>query len=237
MRYIKLLLKKLGVIVKRYPEMDIVRRMKLVDDAKISILLDVGANSGQYSSNMRDYGYNGRIISFEPLSVAFKLLSKISMNDKKWEIYNFALGNNNIDSIINIAGNSWSSSILNMLQTHLDSAPESSYVSRESIVIKTLDSLFEELCGDCDNVMLKMDVQGFEKEVLEGSINSLSRIKMIQLEMSIIELYEGEMLLGNMIEYLSVKGFQLVSLENGYFDSSSGHLFQVDGIFLNTRLI
>jgi FkbM family methyltransferase len=233
MKYIKLFLKKLGIIVKRYPEMDIVRRMKLIKDAEINLLIDVGANSGQYASDIRSYGYEGKIVSFEPLSAAFKSLSEVSRKDLNWDIYNYALGSENLSSFINIANNSWSSSILNMLQIHLESAPESKYVSQEAIEIKKLDSIFDDFCNVYDNVMLKMDVQGFEKQVLEGGLNSLTRIKLIQVEMSIIELYEGEMLMSNMMDYLAGKGFQLVSLENGYFDSQNGRLLQVDGIFRN----
>tara|TARA_B100001093_G_C26822361_1_gene1012436 strand:- start:290 stop:1000 length:711 start_codon:yes stop_codon:yes gene_type:complete len=231
---IKNLLKKYGIIVKRYPETDIVRRMKLVANCKINTLLDIGANAGQYASLMRDFGYKGKIISFEPLKNAFEELKKASLTDNKWLINNYALGNENKISMINIAGNSWSSSILNMLPSHENVAPESKYVSQEKIEIKKLDSVFNSFCRN-DNVMMKIDVQGFEKNVLEGATESLDHIKIIQLEMSIIPLYESEMIFVDMINYLNNKGFELFSLENGYFDSTTGKLLQVDGIFEKSK--
>jgi len=79
--------------------------------------------------------------------------------------------------------------------------------------------------------MMKIDVQGFEKNVLDGATKSLDSIKIIQLEMSIIPLYENEMLFVDMINYLKDRGFELFSLENGYFDSTTGKLLQVDGTF------
>jgi FkbM family methyltransferase len=231
---IKNILKKNGILVKRYPETDIVRRMKLVANNKIDTLIDIGANAGQYASLMREYGYKGKIISFEPLKNAFEELKKESSRDNNWLINNYALGNDNTTSMINVAGNSWSSSILNMLPSHENVAPESKYVKQEKIEIKKLDSIFNSFCKN-DNVMMKIDVQGFEKNVLDGATKSLDSIKIIQLEMSIIPLYENEMLFVDMINYLKDRGFELFSLENGYFDSNTGKLLQVDGIFEKSR--
>ena len=233
---IKKVLRKNGVIVKRYPESDVVRRMKLVSNYNIDTLLDIGANAGQYASLMREYGYEGRIISFEPLKDAFEELKKISIKDDNWLINNYAIGDENSSSMINVAGNSWSSSILEMLPSHLNVAPESEYVTKEKIVIKKLDSLFNSFCNNNNNVMMKIDVQGFEKNVLDGAKESLNNIKIIQLEMSIVPLYENEMILVDMIPYLRNKGFELFSLENGYFDSTTGKLLQVDGIFEKSKI-
>jgi len=228
---IKKILRKKGIQLKRYPEDDFVRRMKIVDNYNIDTLFDIGANAGQYSSNMRELGYRKKIISFEPLKSAFEELKKASLKDNNWVINNYALGNENIKSMINVAGNSYSSSILNMLPTHLKSAPESNYIAQEEIEIKTFDSIFNSFCNKEDRVMIKIDTQGYEKNVLEGANESLNNIKIIQLEMSILPLYENEMLFVEMINYLDNKGFQLFSLENGFSDSTTGQLLQVDGIF------
>lgn len=228
---IKSLLKSQGVIVKRYPETDIIRRMKLIDARNINLLIDVGANTGQYATLMRDYGYKGKIVSFEPLFDAYDKLTQISKNDPLWESLNYALGKRNEDSYINVAGNSYSSSILEMLDAHIESAPESKYIDKQKIAIKKLDEVFQEVCGQDSNIMLKMDVQGYEKEVLDGAESSLSFIDIIQLEMSILPLYKNELTICEMINYLRSLNFELFSLENGYFDSDSGQLLQVDGIF------
>lgn len=227
---VKKALKISGIIVKRYPEEDVVRRMKLVEAKKVSILLDVGANAGQYARLMRDYGFQGKIISFEPLNQAFKSLSKFAAKDPKWSVYNFALGDKNFTSTINVAGNSYSSSLLNMLPAHENAAPESKYVTQEKIEVKTLDSIFDDL-NEYGKVMMKIDVQGFEKSVIDGAKKTLDYIDILQLEMSIIPLYESEMIYLDMIMYLKNFGFELFSLENGYSDPKTGKLLQVDGIF------
>ncbi|HSU27024.1 MAG TPA: hypothetical protein VLJ68_01505, partial [Chitinophagaceae bacterium] len=58
----------------------------------------------------------------------------------------------------------------------------------------------------------------------------------IQLEMSIVPLYENEMLYVDMIDHLARKGFQLYSLENGFSNPETGKLLQVDGVFVNTSV-
>ena len=80
--------------------------------------------------------------------------------------------------------------------------------------------------------MIKIDTQGYEKNVIDGATESLNNIKIIQLEMSILPLYENEILFIEMINYLDKKGFQLFSLENGFSDLTTGQLLQVDGIFV-----
>ena len=84
--------------------------------------------------------------------------------------------------------------------------------------------------------MLKIDVQGFEKKVLAGAEASLQKIKIIQLEMSLVPLYQNEWLFHEVLEYLTQKGFQLYSLENGFFNKETGQLLQADGIFINTQI-
>ena len=128
-----------------------------------------------------------------------------------------------------------SSSILNILPEHIKSAPTSEFVAKQNIKIKRLDSIFENFFEECDNVMLKIDTQGYEKNVILGAENILSKIKIIQLEMSIVPLYENEILFIEMINFLDSKGFELFSLENGFADTKTGKLLQLDGIFINKK--
>jgi len=229
---LKQTLKKAGFQIRRFPDGDYLRRIKIINDNHINLVLDVGANNGGYALSMREFGYTKKIISFEPLKSAFSELKISAKNDKNWILNNYALGNEDTKSVINIAGNSFSSSILNMLPQHLNSAPESRFISQEEIEIKKLDTIFNAMVSANDNVMLKIDTQGYEKNVIDGAIESLPKIKIIQLEMSIVQLYESELLMTEMINYLDARGYQLFSLENGFGDSDSGQLLQVDGIFV-----
>lgn len=202
----------------------------------IDTVLDIGANAGQYGMLMRTIKYKGRIVSFEPLSSAFQQLQKNSKNDKSWTVNNYALGDKSESAQINVAGNSFSSSLLDIKDVHVESAPESQYTHTEEIEVKTLDMVFSEFCSAENKVMVKIDTQGFEKNVIDGAVNSLPKVKLLQLEMSLVELYENEMLFDEMVAYLKERGFTLISLEPGFANPASGELLQVDGIFLNDSI-
>jgi FkbM family methyltransferase len=227
------IMQSIGYQITKYPEinLDLKRRMLLLNKFKINKIFDVGANIGQYALDIRKVGFDGEIISIEPLTAAYLELEKVSSQDSKWHLLNIALGNENKETIINIAANSVSSSIREMLPAHKNSAPYSAYISQEKVTIKKLDTIFEDYYKENDIVFLKIDTQGYERNVIDGAENSLIKIKGIQIEMSLIPLYKGEMLFPFWLEYLKVKGFELFSLENGFFDEKSGQLLQVDGLF------
>jgi FkbM family methyltransferase len=220
---------------KIYPDLD--RRLKIINNFEINLLLDIGANTGQYSSEIRRLGYFGEIISFEPLKDAYQDLLKVSKNDSKWSIRNLALGDKKEDNYINVSENSMSSSILKILPLHIESAPQSRYINKQKIEIDTIDSVLKDNYLDNHNVMVKIDTQGYEKKILEGAIRNIDKIRIIQLEMSIEPLYDGEINITDMIVYMKSIGFKLYSLENGHEDKLLGKLLQVDGVFVNENLI
>lgn len=223
---------KLGLDISRFTESPTARRQRLMRHYAIDLVLDVGANIGQYGSRLRsDMGYHGRVISFEPMTAAFNTLKTTSSGDAHWEILHCALGDRNGQQQIHIAGNSYSSSLLEMLPAHLQSAPESAYIGQETIEVKTLDSLFPALHRGEKNIYLKIDTQGFESQVIAGAENTLPLINTLQLELSLVPLYKDQLLLDQIVALLRSKGYHLVSIEPGFSDEQSGQLLQADGIF------
>jgi FkbM family methyltransferase len=210
---------------------DYKRRLRIINNYAINILFDIGANTGQYAKKMRNLGYNEKIVSFEPLNDVVENLKQTALHDKNWVVNNYALGNKDSNGVINVSRKSDCSSILNMLPVHKESASGLEYINQQQIEIKKLDTVFDTFAGKSDKVMIKIDTQGYEKNVIDGAIESLNKILIIQLEMSIVPMYENEMLFIEMIGYLKNKGFQLYSLENGHFNRNTGQLLQVDGIF------
>jgi FkbM family methyltransferase len=230
---LKNILKKFGIQIKRYPDLDYRRRMKIINTYDIELLFDVGAYNGYYSQKMRDFGYKNKIISFEPREISFEELRQKSLRDANWIVNRYALGNEDTRSIINVSENAYSSSILNILPKHIEGSPRSKYVDKEEIEIKKLDSIFDLFCKNITrNIMLKIDTQGYEKNVLDGAVNSLNKISILQLEMSLVSLYENETLYKDMIEYIEQRGYVLYSLENGFSNQTTGQLLQIDGIFV-----
>src|SRR5258706_6838803 len=118
---IKKILKKAGIDL---TNPDLKRRLRIINHFNIDTLYDIGAISGQYAKKMRELGYRNRIISFEPLKNAFGDLINASLRDNDWIVNNYAIGDEDTKSAINIAANSYSSSILKMLPRLIENAPE-----------------------------------------------------------------------------------------------------------------
>lgn len=234
-RAIRTSLQKLGLEVHRYippeplPPPQIVTSMRKFE---IDLVLDVGANTGQFASEIRRGGYAGRIVSFEPLSSAHGELMETSAGDTMWEAYpRCALGDHDGEVEINIAGNSQSSSILPMLESHRSAAPESVYQGKEVVPIKTLDAVAGQYLKDALAAFLKIDTQGFEWEVLNGARDTLPQIKGILVELSLVPLYEGQHLWREVIDRLETEGFILWGFKPGFTDQTTGQSLQVDGVF------
>ena len=221
--------------LRRSPNRLIRNRFKLLDTFKIDTVLDVGANIGQYASQIKKGGFKGEIHSFEPLSVAFRQLEQKSLYVPNWHVYNYGFGEKNHSTSIHVASNLSSSSIFSMKQKHIDAAPEVSYVATEEIEIKTLDAVYADLFPNNERVFIKIDTQGYESKVLLGGKESIANsIVGMQLEMSLFELYDGEWLYHDFINYLRDIGFRLYSIEPGLFNYETGELLQMDGIFFKT---
>jgi FkbM family methyltransferase len=207
------------------------RRIHLFERYGIGLVLDVGANVGQYALSLRRDGYAGRILSFEPLSAACATLQRAAGRDHAWQVLRCALGDRDGTAILNVAGNSVSSSVLAMLPAHLRSAPESAYVGTEEVPLRRLDSVLEEHGRPGERAFLKVDAQGSERAVMEGAAGCLDAILGVQLEMPLTPLYQGEASMPELVEYLAERGFFLMSLEPAWSDPASGRVLQVDGMF------
>lgn len=238
MKIIKLtnkVLNPIGAQLVKYPYSDINRRLKLLEFFKINKVFDVGANIGRYVIDLRSLGFKGEVISFEPLSKTFKALENNSKKDIHWTALNYALGDKDLTTEINISSNTDSSSLLEMLPSHLESAPQSEYIGKEKIKLHKLDTVFKEFYNQNDQIYMKLDTQGFEKNVLDGAQDSLEKIKGIQIEMSLKPLYKGGILYLEIIDLMKSNGFELYSLENGFSNPNTGQLLQVDGVFFRDQ--
>jgi FkbM family methyltransferase len=203
----------------------------------IDLVFDIGANTGHFVKNLRAAGYVNRVVSFEPLSSAYNLLLCSASNDKNWQVHSrCALGSEISDSIINISNNSHSSSILPMLDRHKRVAPDSFTIGSENIKIITIDSIFQKYSNPLDKIFLKIDTQGFEHKVLEGCLMNLSKIFMVQLELSTTYLYKDQKLVDYFFSFFSKFGFRLWSIEPILFDYSTGEVLQFDAIFINSNI-
>jgi FkbM family methyltransferase len=198
----------------------------------VDLVLDVGANAGQYAETLRDSGYSGRILSFEPLESAWATCTERARGDALWTVApRMALGAVEDTVTLNVAGNSASSSILPMRDTHLDAAPHSAYVGQETVPLHRLDRVAVDAITAAEQPFLKIDTQGYERPVLEGATGVLDRIVGVQLEISLTALYEGSATLAEILALMERYGFAVHALLPAFTDTRTGRMLQVDGLF------
>ena len=201
----------------------------------ITTVLDVGANVGQFGVDLRRNGYDGKIYSFEPVKKNYDSLILTTKNDSNWHALNLALGEESGIAQINVSNNAGlSSSILPMGELHKGAFPNSAYVYSEEVKISTLRDEFGKLGIDPSATLLKMDVQGYEKKVILGGFNLISKIPVCFLESSIAPLYTGEASLLELLKLLDTLGHNLLDVFRGAHDQH-GRLLQVDIITSSIR--
>lgn len=211
---------------------DTIRLVASLQAFGIDLVMDIGANRGQFAAGIRRCGYAGRIVSFEPLSSAHQALQQASAGDALWEVYpRCALGDRAGETSINIAANSESSSILPMLESHRRAAPQSAYQGSESVMVRTLDEVAAPWLKEAREVFLKIDTQGFEWQVLDGARATLPQVRGILVELSLAPLYEGQHLWREVLARLEAEGYTLWALTPVFSDPASGRTLQMDGVF------
>jgi FkbM family methyltransferase len=203
-------------------------KIKLMKSYNVEVLLDVGANIGNYSHAIRGQGFGGMIYSFEPLKEPFSILNKRSSKDDNWIAYNYALGDYDGETQINVANDSACSSILEKTELFDELLSEKEYTGKQSIKVFKLDTIYNKIIND-QTSFLKIDAQGYEKNILEGANKSLDKIVGIQIELSLKQLYENAILYDEMIMYLKSLGYYLKLIEGGWY--SNNELTEFDGIF------
>lgn len=205
--------------------------LKGFDRFNIDLVFDIGANSGQFARQIRESGFEGMIVSFEPLSDAHRKLSEAASIDPSWLVHErCALGDRTGETEVNIAGNSVSSSLLQMMPAHSDAAPGSAYVGSEPVKLATLDSVAHVYLERGRRPFLKIDTQGSEWQVLAGAKETLPMMQGVLCELSFVTLYEGQHLWREMVDYIEKAGFTLWGLQPSFMDQHGRNL-QMDAIF------
>jgi FkbM family methyltransferase len=207
--------------------------MGLFKKYDIDMILDIGASRGQYVDSIRKMGYDRNFISFEPIKSAYTELEEKFKNDSKVKTYNVAIGNKYKDVFINVSKCDLCSSVLDVSDKTIQIEPGTKHISKEKCKMRPLDSFYNEFNV---NVMLKIDVQGFEKQVLMGAEQTLKDASIVFIEMSLVELYKGEASFSEIVNILEKKGFEIFAITPAFMDNSNGRMLQVDGLFIKKVL-
>jgi FkbM family methyltransferase len=208
------------------------RRARLLAWQRITTVVDVGANAGQYAQRMRAAGFGGRIVSFEPLRRPFSELERACACDPHWACHRLALGPAPGAMPLNIAGDDRNSSALAVLDRHVRAAPASSFVGVETVPVRDLDAALAGLVDPSERLWVKVDVQGGELGVLIGASGTLRRTAVLELEVSLVPLYESGPLLDEVYAFVRGRGFRATGFESVLDDVRTGETLQVDALFV-----
>lgn len=223
---------RLGLDVHKISSNPYLQLSTALDYFGINTIFDIGANEGQFSSELRSFGYQGQIICFEPLSAAHQNLVRKAAQDSSWKIHKrIAIGDFEGKTAINVSANSASSSILPMHELHKEAAKDSTYVDTEEVPISCLDSITSDYLTSDSCLFVKIDTQGFEWQVLNGAKETLKKTQGVLCEMSFVPLYKGQHLWLDVLNRLESEGFTLWSIQPGFTNPKNGRTLQMDAVF------
>ncbi len=212
--------------------------IKIMNFYNIDLVLDVGASWGGYAKNLRRFGYKKKIISFEPVTVSYNKLLKNSSDDTLWQIHSKVIISDKAENkmIINVSKDFDNSSVLYSTDLHTENHKDAKFTHQEQVKSEKIDNLFNNYCANENNLMLKIDVQGSEMNVLNGAEKNLKKFKLVQIEVSIQPMYEGQILWSDILKFMMDKNFDIWTIYPGYKKKSIGQLYQFDVIFYNKGL-
>jgi FkbM family methyltransferase len=204
---------------------------------RITCVLDVGANVGQYGSMLREGGYPGRIVSFEPQADAHRALERGTAADPAWQVAPpMALGARQGQIELEVSAESDMSSVLPQSALLRQVSPSSAVARKETVPLCRLDEVAGPYLRPDDRVFLKIDAQGYDAEVLAGARGLIDRLTGIQLEMALVPLYEGERGFRGLLDDLAALGFEPWLFLPGYFERKLARQLQVDGVFMRANV-
>ncbi len=213
-------------------DQDSARLVELFAVHGITHVLDVGANRGQYATRLREAGFEGRITSFEPVAETHRLLTRLAADDRHWKIAPaMALGAVPGRATIHVSHRSDMSSLMPITAAALEAIPRAFETGTEEVEVQRLDAIFSRYVKPGDVVLLKIDTQGSEAAVLDGAAGVLDRIAGLQLELSLLPLYEGEKTYLDILHQVEVLGFAAHWFLPGFYSKKLNRQLQMDGVF------
>jgi FkbM family methyltransferase len=206
--------------------------IRLMRERHATVVLDVGANRGGFVDRLRGSGYEGRVISFEPLPEPFGVLARRAAGDPLWDAAETALSDTSGHAPMRRSGSGdVTSSLLPTAEAMVEALPEAAPGERVEVSVSTVDAEVASRLSESDRPFLKIDTQGNELAVLQGGRTALARTVGVLAELSLIELYDGQALFAEIVDWLAERGFPLLAMAPAFHDPRTGRLLQVDALF------
>lgn len=183
----------------------------LLKSLDVDCVLDVGANRGFYAQNLREGGFKGHILSFEPIRANCDHIDKLAVGDDRWKSVSVALGATEGVRQFNVI-ESGSQNVLSSFLTFNGDDETSTKV--EDVMVRRLDSILPELlpAQSRRRIYLKMDTQGYDLEVFKGSQGVLGDVVALQSEISVRPIYDGMPHYTDALQVYEQAGFSVMNL-------------------------
>lgn len=198
-------------------------------------MLDVGANMGQTGLALREGGYAGRICSFEPIAQCFARLAARAAADPHWQVRHTGIGDRDGTARIGVSENLVSSSFRDLTERIVAIHPPVRYGRHEDTVMSRLDRLLDQIARPEDVIHLKIDTQGFEREVIRGAAGVWGRIGSVRMEVAVTAVYQGEMTLPEAITMMAELGHLLIEAWPAWRHPATGEVLHFDLLFRQSR--
>ncbi|MDF1859101.1 MAG: FkbM family methyltransferase [Verrucomicrobiales bacterium] len=201
----------------------------------IDVVLDVGANVGDFGVMIRNHKYSGKILSFEPVSEPRSLLEEKASLDTLWSVFPFAAGAEDSESVMTVTKSSLDFSSLLSPNDFFDERFEYAGQDNEQrkVTVRRLDTLLEDLFKTvpAPKIFLKTDTQGFDLNVISGLGGYLDLVAGLQIELSLKQIYEGAPDYHTVAKFLEDRGFAISSL-CPISKTDLGEMIEVDSLFI-----
>lgn len=197
----------------------------------IETVLDIGANTGQFAASIRKVLPDVQIYSFEPIEECYRELSRRMNTDRSFDSFPYALGSQDDSAVLNKNEFAPSSSLLPMTETHVAEFPFTAKTSVTGIEVRRLDSVAPKL-ELRDPLLVKIDVQGFESQVVEGGRETLARAAVVIVEVLFVEFYKGQAYFDDLNSELSKLGFCFSGIIEQSHSSRNGRPIYCDALFI-----
>jgi FkbM family methyltransferase len=232
---IKRAAKKVSLDVRKYSDRNIFQKriVKFLSDLRVDLLIDVGANRGQFGHSMYEHGYRGTIVSFEPIPDAHDQLVRLAaQSGYDWRVAPCtALTDNNGTAELTITKNSASSSLLAFTDRMTEFVPIATVKGKIIVETARLDNFLMKAGLAERSFALKIDTQGSEMAVLAGALKVEPNIHLVMLEASIAQLYQEQPSYHEIDTYLRHRGWKLIDIEPGYRHPESLALCEFDAVY------
>lgn len=210
----------------------------LLRELRANVVLDVGANVGQYADRLRRNGYRGRIVSFEPVAHLSAALREKAATDDDWRVHDYALGEEEGEADINVVPGTMSS-LLQASQFGKDWSGRLRQSHRETIRIRRLRDVLDEVTdGVADpRVYLKMDTQGFDLQTFRGAGDRVAELVGLQSEVSCVPIYDGMPRMAEQLTEYERAGFEITGMFPVSRDKPTLRVIEFDVVMIGPRAL